>query len=226
MLKKIFKIIFKIISGLLLIAGLYISAAFILSRVTVNNDFTQQKKGIKIFIVSNGVHADIGVPVETKFKNWSIIFPKETFDVKDSLFSYITFGWGNKDFYLNTPTWDDLTLSVAFKSTFGIGSPAMHVRYLREPKINSENCHEIIIDEIKYQKLINYIEGSFVISKNNFIKINHPGYGFYDRFYEAKGTFSALKTCNVWTINGLKNIGVKVAYWSPHAKGLMNSLKP
>jgi len=225
MLKKIFKIIFKTVLVLILLIGLYITAAYTLPYITVNNNFCDTKTGVKIFIVSNGVHTDLVLPSENKFKSWRNIFPERIFGVTDTTYKYTAFGWGDKGFYLNTPTWADLKFSTAFNATFGFSGTAMHVRYLKEPKIN-DKCAQIILDEKRYQKLVAYIENSFEKKENNFIQIDHPGYGNFDKFYEAKGVYSAFKTCNVWTNSGLKNIGVKVACWSPFSPGLMNSLRP
>lgn len=224
MIKKILKTIFKTLLVFVLLIVLYLGAAYTLPYITVNNNFSASKEGIKIFIVSNGVHTDVVLPAKNKLKNWQLVFPKETFDVTDSSFCYTAFGWGDKGFYLNTPTWADLKFSTAFKATFGLSGTAMHVRYLREPKLN-EKCAEIMIDENRYKKLVSYIEESFEKKENNFVRIDHRGYGDFDRFFEARGVYSAIKTCNVWTNMALKHIGVKVAFWSPFSPGLMSSLK-
>ena len=34
-------------------------------------------------------------------------------------------------------------------------------------------------------------------------------------FYEATGTHSFLKTCNVWTGNVRNNVGIKISYRTP-----------
>ena len=31
---------------------------------------------------------------------------------------FVSFGWGDKNFYANTPTWKDVTFSVGFKALF------------------------------------------------------------------------------------------------------------
>ncbi|MFM7331368.1 MAG: DUF2459 domain-containing protein, partial [Brachymonas sp.] len=47
-------------------------------------------------------------------------------------------GWGDRNFFLNTPTWDDLTLSTALNATFGLGSAALHINYYKEVPTNFE----------------------------------------------------------------------------------------
>jgi uncharacterized protein (TIGR02117 family) len=207
------------------LAGVYLLAAYALPFIPVNNDYKDADGGIKVFVLSNGVHTDIVVPAKTEYKDWTLSFPKEGFDVKDSLHTFIAFGWGDKGFYLYTPEWSDLKASTAFKACFGLGGTAMHVTYRKERTAESECCEIFTITQEQYEKLIAFIETSFEKKENAFIKIKHPGYGSFDRFYEAKGRYSLFKTCNIWTNNGLKETGVKVGYWSPFADGLINSLK-
>jgi uncharacterized protein (TIGR02117 family) len=223
--RRILKITLKLFAGILVFLALYFAAAYTFPHISVNDDFVNKKEGVKIYIVSNGVHTDIVTPSKTQFKNWNTIFPPEQFQANDSSYSYTAFGWGDKGFYLNTPTWDDLTFSTAFKATFGLSGTAVHVRYVKEPKVKAGKCVAITIDEVSYLKLIAYIEHSFLTKASSVIKIDHPGYGEHDLFYEAVGTYSAFKTCNVWTNHGLEEIGVKVCFWSPFSEGLMSSLE-
>lgn len=225
MIKKILKPLLWTLLALILFMGLYLLAAYALPHLKVNTAEKNSGESIKIAVISNGVHTDIAVPAITRLKDWTQAFPPDSFDVKDANCSYIGFGWGDKGFYLYTPTWDDLKFSTAFKAATGLSETAMHVRYLKEKKRNSEHCAILTLDSSSYKTLVHYIESSFEKKENNPIKLNHPGYGDMDRFYEAKGTYSLFKTCNCWTTNGLKATGLQVGLWCPFAAGLMNSLR-
>ncbi len=41
-----------------------------------------------------------------------------------------------------------------------------------------------------------------------------------DAFYEAKGSYSFMKTCNTWANSALKSAGQKAALWTPSDKGI------
>ena len=45
-------------------------------------------------------------------------------------------------------------------------------------------------------------------------------YGKNDAFYDAKGRYSFLNTCNTWTNDGLKVAGQKAALWTPTDFGI------
>ncbi|HDR51371.1 MAG TPA: DUF2459 domain-containing protein, partial [Mariniphaga anaerophila] len=67
-----------------------------------------------------------------------------------------------------------------------------------------------------------YIENSFKKNENgHFIQINFEGYNQYDSFYNAKGSFSLFRTCNVWVNVALKEIEVKTSVWSPFDFGVL-----
>lgn len=226
MFKRSVKILFKITSGTLCLFFLYLIAAYTVPLITVNNDFRNDQNGIKLFVVSNGVHTDLVLPAKTSFKDWTLIIPKDSFDLKDPSYSHIAFGWGDKGFYLNTPNWSDLKFSTAFNAAFGLSKTAMHVRYLKERKKVDKSCVELSVDSNSYKQLVTYIENSFQKKDGTFLKISHPGYGHFDRFFEAKGTYSLFYTCNVWTNFALKEIKVRTALWSPLSSSLMQSLHP
>lgn len=192
----------------------------------MNNDFAEEPGGIKIFVHSNGVHCDVILPAKNNFINWFEKLPAGDCESVDTTFGYVAFGWGDKGFYLETPQWSDLKLSTAFKAAFFMSSTAMHVNWCRnEPSVNTQ-CKMISISPEQYQRLVNFIRDGF--RTNEFGKaevIAHPGYTPYDKFYEANGTYSLCRTCNVWTGQALGTAGIKVGCWTPFDWNLMNSIK-
>jgi len=223
-LKTSLKYLLKFLVTLVVCLIIYGIAAYTLPQIKVNSDFKNSEAGIKLFVISNGVHTDIVLPVKTDQKDWTKNFPKDSFSVTDPSYNYISFGWGDKGFYLQTPTWSDVKISTAFKAAFGLSETAMHVSFVKEKQEQNEKCRKLIVDSLRYQQLIRYIEASFDKKEDGVVLIKHPGYGHFDRFYEAKGRYSLFNTCNLWTNNALKEIKIQTALWSPLAGGLMASL--
>lgn len=223
--KKGFKILLKILITLVVLILFYLFMAWLLPYVKVNSDYREEKEGIELFIKSNGVHVDIIMPAKAPEINWFEFLPASDFEAVDERFEYVSIGWGDKGFYLNTPEWKDLTVSTACNAAFGLGETAMHVTYIyRKPKL-SENCKRIIVSSEQYKLLINYIHLSFETKDNLPIAIVHPGYSNYDCFYEATGKYSMFKTCNVWTGNALKSMGIEIGVWTPFQNGIINNFK-
>ncbi|HEY1040047.1 MAG TPA: DUF2459 domain-containing protein, partial [Bacteroidia bacterium] len=134
--KLISRRISRILAGFIGFVALYLFSAQLLSFFTTGKDSIKtSEETIAIYVQGNGVHTDIIVPVQSEIINWNDTFAVNTFERADTGYRYISFGWGDKGFYLDTPTWDDLKFSTAFKAAFFMSSTAMHVTYRKkEPK--------------------------------------------------------------------------------------------
>lgn len=219
---KFLKIALKSVLYFLLFILLYLLSAYLLSRIEIPREKSTDKKEIAIFIKSNGVHTDLVLPVKNKLFDWSSLVPTENTQKKDSLFSYLAFGWGDKGFYLNTPTWGDLTFSTAFKAATGLGTTAIHTTYYSEMQEKKLTCIKIYITKKQYQRLVNYIYNSFEKTKKGssiFIKTDAV-YGDNDAFYEATGNYNLFSTCNSWANKGLIASGQKAALWTAFQGGI------
>ena len=105
--KKIVKSIAWILLGFIAIVLLYLLSALVLSVISVNNK-PNVSNDVAIYLLSNGDHTDIVVPIKNSLKNWSTEIKYENTIANDTTAKYVAIGWGNKDFYLNTPTWAQL----------------------------------------------------------------------------------------------------------------------
>lgn len=218
--KKSLKIIGWTVLGIISFLVLYIISALLISKISVNSDVSQKNKEIEIFILSNGVHTDIVVPIKNEFKDWSKEILFEQTKSKDSLMKYLAFGWGDKGFYLNTPEWSDLKASTALNAAFGLSTSAMHTTFYKKMKEGSD-CKKITISSEDYQKLVSYISESFSYdTAKNVQWISGHSYGKRDAFYEAKGSYNLFYTCNTWANNALKITNQKASLWTVTDKGI------
>lgn len=220
-LRKFFKATFLTLEFLLLLLVTYIVVAYILSILPVNSDFTQcEKDAVEIYLLTNGVHTDIVLPIKNEHKDWSAsVNPADT-KSGTTRAKYVAFGWGDKGFFLSTPTWADLKFKTAFNAMFFLSTTAMHVtfyEYMRE----SKSCKKICIPKESYLQLINYIDKSFATdSSGNYKLIKGASYWKNDSFYDANGTYSLFFTCNTWANSGLKAGNLKACVWTPFDKAI------
>ena len=206
--------------GLISFLVLYIVAALFICKIAVNSDIAQKDKAIEIFILSNGVHTDIVVPIKNEFKDWSKEIRFHHTKSNDSLVNYLAFGWGDKGFYLNTPEWSDLKASTALNAAFGLSSSAMHTTLYKNMQENA-SCRKIKISAEEYQKLVKYISESFECDSSKRVQwISNYSYGNRDAFYEAKGSYNLFYTCNTWANNALKIANQKASLWTVTDSGI------
>ena len=169
---------------------------------------------LSIYILSNGVHTDLIVPTVSQQMDWSQLLKYENTKSKSGPYPWLAIGWGDKGFYLDTPTWSELKFSTAFKATFGFSTSAIHATYYSK-LVENEDCIKIDISKEQYARLIQYIKDSLQQKDGEAININTTAlHNSTDAFYEAKGKYSLLYTCNSWANEGLKTSGQKACLWT------------
>lgn len=223
-MKKGARIFLNVVLGFVLLFALYFIAAGLSLFLPRNADFRQDENGISIYVLSNGVHTDIVVPVRNAVTDWSREIPRSDFRTADTTQAAIAFGWGDKGFYLHTPTWADLKVSTALYAMSGLDSSVMHVRWERYFPAESEDCRRIKISPAQYAQLCSVIRSSFAgTTAQRYVKAGN-GYGASDVFYEAGGCYSAFCTCNTWTGSTLRSAGIRMASWTPFVKSVFYQL--
>jgi uncharacterized protein (TIGR02117 family) len=219
--RKAFKITLWGLGSFIAFLVVYVILAFSLSKISTTKENVMAKDTVSIYILTNGVHTDIVMPLKNEQIDWSKEVLFENTLSKDTSFNYLSLGWGDKGFYLETPTWADLKASTAFKAAFGLSSSAMHATFYKNMK-EGNDCYRINISKEQYARLIDYVKKSFKYddqSKLQFIKTDLV-YGKNDAFYEGTGKYSLFHTCNTWANNSLKCCGQKAAWWTPFDSGI------
>lgn len=194
---------------------------WVLSRITVPAEKNAPDE-LTIYLLSNGVHLDLVLPVRTEDKDWRGDIPYHNTRSGDTTPGYVAFGWGDKGFYLETPTWDDLTFRTAFRATFGLSTAAMHTTFYQHMKAG-DDCVPVAISREQYRRLVTYISRSLKTGPSGkpIVIPTEARYGNNDAFYEAKGRYHLFHTCNTWANNALKVCGQKACWWTPFDKGIL-----
>ena len=163
---KILKKLMKFIILTMLSMGIFTLLIFSLHYITLNKD--SEGGNYKIYLYDNGMHIDIIIPENDQ---------------------YIAYGWGSKIFFMEVPSWDDLSFKVGFQALFT--KPQSCMRVNKYNTIN-ESWKEVNLTKSKLDLLKFKIEQKFKHDDfGNKIKIK-------ENFYEAVGSYWALNTCNTW----------------------------
>ena len=225
-MRRASRIALRAAGALLSVPLLYFLAALVLGAVPANPGWREAEEGVTIFVRTNGVHTWILVPKVSEEMDWRPLVPGE--HLKDKSWgygNYVALGYGNRTFYLETPTWGDLTMKNAFLAAFGRGRSLMHADHDHEPK-PSADTRPIVLRREEYRRLVAFARGSFQLdSRGRTIPLIGRGYGASDMFYEAVGPYSAVYTCNSWTGRALREAGVNVGVWTPLSQSIMWRLR-
>lgn len=202
---------------LLLIPVVYLVIALGLTAITVNKTASTNENEHEIYLTTNGVHLDIIIPIDKVGKEL-----KKDIDYASNEL-YFAFGWGDENFYLNTPTWGDLTFSNAFQALFLKSSTLIHLTRYKKAQAS---WVKVNINAAELRELNQYITHSFQKSKNGKkVILSNRGYASNDDFYKANGSYSCLRTCNTWVNSAFKQCGLKACLWTLFDFGLINKYK-
>lgn len=193
-----------------------------------NKDYVSPKEGIDIFVTSNGFHTDLVIPIRhTRDSiNWLAKFNDSTFTANYNTYEYVSFGWGDEGFYMESFENAIPSTPTTFMALFVPTPTLMHIEFYRTALQTTEYTVSLKITDAQYKSLVLYIENSFKRDlDNNFIRKNTQGYGKNDYFFHAKGSYHLFNTCNDWTNTALKWTGAKTASKAPFASSVMYHLR-
>lgn len=189
--------------------------------------FYQQSQNcnLNIYIVNVGVHADIIVPLQTQVFDWSQHLAVDDIGTDTSQkYKYLGFGWGEEDFYLNTPTIQDIELLRVLKAFFSLNNSSV-LRVQGYQNLPSKDIKTVQISSDNYLKLTNFLLSSFQTAENKKpVKIAN-GYANNDGFYAANGSYSILRTCNQWTADVLRTADINTPLWAGTSSAIMWHLR-
>jgi len=205
---------------LLALPLLYFTAALVGALIPANAGWKEAKAGVTIFVRTNGVHTWIMVPTVAAEIDWSPIAPASHIQDPRYAGNYLAIGFGEREFYLNTPTWGDLSPRVALAAAIGGGGSLVHVEHEWNPRAN-EYQRSLVLSLGEYRKLAAHIRASFDLEDGRSKPLIGRGYGPADVFYEARGRYSAYRTCNEWTGEALRAAGVRAGLWTPLSESIM-----
>lgn len=199
--------------SVLAIPMIYVLVALVLTYIPISEKETGLPKTQTIYLTTNGVHSDLILPKQ--LINSYILKGQVTAETD----RYFAFGWGEENFYINTPTWGDLTFANAFRAAFLKSKTLVHVtRYARQ----RSSWIPVKITEKQLEKLNAYLLNTFNTSNGEVQLVAGATYTpNRDNFYRAHGNYMFYRTCNSWLNEGLKESGLKGSLWTPFDFGVL-----
>ena len=200
----------RVVLVVALAVGGYATAGMIGGSIPANAGEVQPTEGIRIFIEDNGIHTGIVMPVAAAGVDWRGTFPaRDLADPRYAGFDHVAVGWGDRAFYVETPTWSDINLLLILRAAIGSARTVLHVEHVSAPATGS-TVRAIVLTPDQYRRLAAFVRNTLGPSG----KVAN-GYSADDVFYAARGTYSAVATCNEWTGRALRHAGVRIGAWTP-----------
>jgi uncharacterized protein (TIGR02117 family) len=167
--------------------------------------------GVEVRVGGTGVHADLVLPLVAVGIDLSGLMR----DAGLAPSPWLAVGWGERDFYLHTPTWADADARRLLRAAAGSEKTLLQVTRLGGPDGTAVRLRP---DE--YRRLV-----AAVLADVRRPVERLPGYGADDAFVAASGRYWLGRTCNQWVADRLAGAGVRVGSWVPFA-GMVRASVP
>lgn len=172
-----------------------------------------------IYIRSNGLHLEFVIPYEYELYSWEPFIQAEN-RPPDSI-RYVTFGMGDKEFYLNTPEWKDAKFSTVFKALFLPTDSVLRVKFIESDIEDNSDTAILLLTKEQYLSLQSNIRSKFVLKNNMPVKLHGAASNENQLFFEAKGKYSMFNTCNTWINNTLLKSNIRACLWTTFDKPIL-----
>ncbi|MEG3940088.1 DUF2459 domain-containing protein [Microcoleus sp. S36b_A3] len=184
-------------------------------------NYSQTDCTVSVQIYNGGIHTEIIVPVKNEYFDWNQYLPlTEIGRDATSDYKYLSFGWGDRAFMLENPSSGSINPVTGFKALIFPNPSTVQVQGYRVfPPDRETKC--VKMSGENYLRMVIFIQNTFQLDGGgNKIKISY-GYNKNDSFYEAKDSYSILRTCNDWTAEALRKAEVNTPVWSTLSSSIM-----
>lgn len=197
-----------------------------LGLLAANRDYIPADSGTEILVWSNGLHTDFVVPVRSKLMDWGTFAPYSKSSPPDRGLEYAVIGWGDHDFYVETPTNADFSIATALKALFLPTGSVVHVSYYYSRPELGNKCVRLLLSDEEYRTFVNCLKRSFELDpQGKPMVLAGANYGVFDVFFRGAGSYHLLHTCNNWANQVLQTTGVRTPVWSPLDSAIFHHVK-
>lgn len=170
------------------------------------------REGVTIWVENNGVHTGLVLPLVAAGVDWRPLARPDHLRDPRLASRWLAFGWGDRDFFLRTPTWAELDPRTVARAAVGSDATVVHLEHIARPGFGPD-VRPVVLRPAEYRRLAAFVRASVAVEQGRYRW--RPGYGRHDAFYAGTGRYSAYTTCNAWTGAALRAAGVRMGRWTP-----------
>jgi len=174
-----------------------------------------------VFLKTNGLHLEFVVPYKHSLFDWSDIIPISFSRNRKHTPLYITFGMGDKDFYLNTDEWKDVEASILLKALFLPTEAVLRVRFIDLELSENKSTVAMMLTDEQFVALQKNIIQKFVFTENTPNLLHGKASSANQLFFQAKGSYSLINTCNTWINETLVKSKIRACLWTTFDKAIL-----
>ena len=209
-MKLVARWVTRVVAVLLILLSGYGAAGLIGGAIPANRGWRAPAEGVTIFVETNGIHTGLVLPKIAAGVDWrDLARARDLADPRYAAYPYIAVGWGDRAFYLETPTWGDVRPGTVLAAAIGSQHTLLHLDHIPRPR-PADDERAVVLRPEEYRRLAAFVRAGVRPGGHAY-----RGYDAYDAFYDATGRYSAVRTCNAWVGEALRTAGVRVGRWTP-----------
>jgi uncharacterized protein (TIGR02117 family) len=197
------------------------------TAVPRNHQFRETPTGIPVYVVSNGFHTEIIVPLREPRtqQDWLQTLQDTSLSQQFGHYQYISFGWGNEGFYRASYGGRFPGPGIILRAL--LPAPTLtHVTFYSGAPQTARRVIGLRISEAEYRRLCARLRMSFAAAATAPpVRSTAPGYTGQDVFFQGSGRYHAFHTCNDWTNRTLSQAGIRAAWKAPFAFSVLYQLR-
>ncbi|NET38073.1 MAG: TIGR02117 family protein [Cyanothece sp. SIO1E1] len=186
---------------------------------------SEEPCSVTIYIDGNNAHTNLIVPVKTDDVDWQQhLNLTEIGRQSRGDYRFLSFGWGDRIFYLTTPTWQDLQLTTLLRALLLPTDTVLHIQGHQTipPSQGEYQVKPIAIGRTAHLRLSQFLLASFALDPADQPIRIRESHRYAGSFYAAQGYYSLFQSCNNWTATGLRLANVNTPLWSSLAPAIFH----
>lgn len=206
------------------LAAAYFAAAAIGTVWRTAPPETLQPTTTTAYVLSNGFHSDIVLPIEGGRLPAGFPELQQDLDVSLKNTDYLIIGWGSQTAYTSLLELSDLTAGIIAKALF-FDRSVLHIQPY-SGSLQGPGVYRLELDSAQLDQLWSFVAQTFVVDGNAApTLIPDVTHGYGDVFYRAEPRFSLFYGCNAWVGEALRSAGLSFGRWTPFAQSIEWNMK-
>lgn len=166
---------------------------------------------VRIGLIAGLIHYDFLLPLRPDVQAEFAFAEPARVPISDPGAEWLVVGWGAREFYTTTGSYSNLSAYAVWTALTGDTS-VMRID-VAGPVPDEIPVAWLDISEAQFTALRAAILDSFDPLPP--VPVEGAGFTDTDRFFDGKGGFHAIRTCNVWVGEMLRASGIRFGVWTP-----------
>lgn len=175
---------------------------------------------VEIALVGTAIHYDLLLPLTPDLRRRFGFAAAAGVAIAAPEADWLLVGWGARDFYMTAGSYSDVPLGAVAKAVVGDESVIRLEALGPVAPEHFPGARRVRLTAEGYRALLTRLDRDLGPRR----LVRAPGLASQDAFFAGRGGFSALRTCNVWVGEVLREAGVHLGGWTPTPQALRLSL--